>query len=516
MVMNNSIKNSYFFNAFFWSTLSKVLNAVFGFVSVPLLLGYFGKAEYGLLSIATACNGYMHLMDLGMNTGAVKFFSQWEAEGKRDLIYRVAKTNVTFYFIISIINILGLIALAVWGESLFSVTHEQFIQLRYCFLILAIFASISWISTVYTQLLTAFKKVAYTMQVQTVLVILKGFLIASVFLFDLSLVSYFFYLTLIVALAIIPQMIKCRKEGLIDSFKPAYYWGDFKVVMIFSIAIFALSLFQVTATQSRPIILSIFADHGAETVAEFRIVEVIPQFIIMVCGSFVGIFLPKSSEMIIQNTKQEIQAYVNRWTTLTTIIICVFSFPFIVGAKDILCAYVGEDYAYLSIWLQIWCVCLIIQEHSTPAYSFILANGKTKTLVIATAIACVLSIIINALLCQLFSVGSAVIGYVVYLLILVFVYYLYIYKYYLDLSRIPILLAFLKPFAIGAICCILPFAINDMLVDVICPVNRFQYLLCFLIKVVVWIVPFFMSLIITKQFSLSMLPIRNSNKVSNK
>ena len=72
--MNLKSDNKYFLSSFFWSTFSKVLNALFGFVSVPLLLGYFGKAEYGLLSIATACNGYMHLMDLGMNTGAIKFF----------------------------------------------------------------------------------------------------------------------------------------------------------------------------------------------------------------------------------------------------------------------------------------------------------------------------------------------------------------------------------------------------------------------------------------------------------
>ena len=198
MTFYKPLINSYFFSAFFWSTLSKVLNAIFGFVSVPLLLGLYGKAEYGLLSIATACNGYMHLMDLGMNTGAVKFFAQWEAEGKRELIYRVARTNITFYFIISIVNIIGLLILAFCGEPLFSVTHEQFVQLRYCFYILALFSSVSWINTVYNQLLTAYKKVSYTMQVQCVQVVLKGLLITYVLLFGLSLIEYFFYLTLII------------------------------------------------------------------------------------------------------------------------------------------------------------------------------------------------------------------------------------------------------------------------------------------------------------------------------
>ena len=282
MVFYKSLKNSYFFSAFFWSTLSKVLNAIFGFVSVPLLLGFYGKAEYGLLSIATACNGYMHLMDLGMNTGAVKFFAQWEAEENRGLIYRVARTNISFYLIISIVNIIGLLALAFWGESLFSVTHNQFIQLRYCFYILALFSSVNWITTAYTQLLTAFKDVTYIMQIQCVQVFLKVALIAFVFVFNLSLIQYFFYLTLIVAIAIIPYMVKSKKEGFIDSHKPAAYWGDFKIVLTFSLALFALSLFQVTATQARPIILSIFANNGAETVADYRIVEVIPQFIITV------------------------------------------------------------------------------------------------------------------------------------------------------------------------------------------------------------------------------------------
>ncbi len=505
MAVYKTLKNSYFFSAFFWSTLSKVLNAIFGFISVPMLLCFYGKAEYGLLSMATACNGYMHLMDLGMNTGAVKFFAQWEAEGKRSLIYKVARTNISFYFIISIINIIGLLALAFWGESLFSVTHEQFVQLRYCFYILALFSSVSWITTVYTQILTAFKNVTYTMQVQCVQVVLKGVLIALVFLCDLSLIQYFFYLTLIVAIAIIPYMIKSRKEGYIDSHKPAAYWGDFKVVLTFSLALFALSLFQVTATQARPIILSIFAENGAETVADYRIVEVIPQFIITVCGTFVSIFLPKSSEMMIRNDKAEIQEYVNDWTVKTTILVCVLCFPFIVGGSQILSAYVGAEYSNLTVWLQLWCVFLIVQMHSTPAFSFVLAKGKTKVLVVGTAVACIISIIVNIILCKSMLVGSAIIGYVVYMLCLIGVYYLILYKRYLGLKRLPVFVSFLKPLLWGCISCVVPILINvkglfDGLMS-----KRLEYMLEFIVMALLWIIPFLFILLLTKTIRMSEL-----------
>ena len=118
--------NNYYLSSFFWSTQAKILNAILGFISIPLLLGYYGKADYGILSIATACNAYMHVLDLGMNTGAVKFFSQWRAEGKDRLINNVARTNYTFYILISAVNILGLLVLAWWGEGLFSITPGQF------------------------------------------------------------------------------------------------------------------------------------------------------------------------------------------------------------------------------------------------------------------------------------------------------------------------------------------------------------------------------------------------------
>lgn len=502
--MFNKFSNSYFVSSFFWSTIAKVLNAVFGFISVPLLLGYFGKAEYGLLSIATACNGYMQLMDLGMNTGTIKFFAQWEAEGKRDLVYRVSRTNTSFYIIISIINIIGLLVLAIFGESFFSVTHEQFIQLRYCFLILALFSVISWTSTVYNQLLSAYKKIAFTQKIQSLLVILRCFLLISVFVFNLNLTQYFFFLTLIISLAFIPYMVKCKHDGLVDTFLPAFYWKDFNVVLKYSLAIFALSLFQATATQSRPIVLSIFSENGAETVADFNIIQVVPVFIISICGTFTSIFLPKSSEMMIKNTNEEIQVHINKWTTITTIIVCTFCFPFIVGANEILGAYVGEEYSYLGKWLQLWCLFLVVQMHSTPAFSFVLAHGRTKVLVYATAIACILSIIINAVLCKIVPVGSAIIGYVVYMLCLIGVYYLYLYKRYLNLKRFPIFLSFIKPLIIALFCSVLPFIINTQgLYSGTIENSRLEFIAEFLTLAFVWVVPYFGILFLTRILKIS-------------
>lgn len=484
------LRSNYYVSSFFWSTIAKLLNAIVGFFTVPLLLGYFGKADYGLLSIAMACNGYMHLMDLGMNTGAVKYFSQWSAEGNKGKIFRVARTNISFYIIISIINIIGLIALAIWGENLFSVSHEQFLQLRECFYILALFSTISWVTTTFNQLLVADKQMAFTMQIQSLVTVLRLGLIGITIWGTLSLSEYFFWLTLMVAIVIVPYMYKCKKCSLIDSFKPALFWSEFRVVLFFSLSLFALSLFQVTASQSRPIILGIFCDNGADAVADFRIVEVIPSFIIMLSGSFMSIFLPKTSEMLVRNDKEEIIAFVKKWTTFTTIIVCVLCFPFILSNKEIISAYVGSSYSYLGKWMALWCAFLIIQLHSTPAFSLVLANGKTKALVWFTCVACVVSMIVNASLSKVIPVGSAVIGYSTYMVILIFVYYLYFYKKYLNLNRWLLIKAFLMPIIPAVIAAIVPLVVklDISIFDSFSTSERLKYILLFSINAVLWLV----------------------------
>ena len=497
-----SSRNNYYLSSFFWSTVSKLLNAVLGFITVPLLLGYFGKAEYGIIVIATSWNAYMHLLDLGMNTGAVKFFSQWAANGERAKINRVARTNITFYMFVALINALFLLALAFWGEFLFSISHEEFLQLRICFFILALFTVISWGTTSFNQLLIADRQLDFTMKVQTLQTVLKMGLIFVTIKGGMSLFQYFFWLTLIIAIAIVPYAWKCRRDNLIDSIKPAMYWSEFKTVLVFSLSLFALSLFQVTASQSRPIILSIFSDNGADAAADFRIIEVIPAFIITLCGSFTSIFLPKTSEMMIRKDHDEIMAFLKKWTSITTIIVCVFCFPFILSNKTIITAYVGESLSHLGTWMGLWCVFLILQLHSIPAFSLIVANGKTNALVCATGIACLISMIINAALCKIVPVGSAVIGYCVYMTILILVYYIDVYKRYLDLDRWVLAKSFIKPLLLAVVACIIPYLakLDVSLFDSLNLAPRWSNVLLFTVNSAIWLLCFFVLLIVFRLF----------------
>lgn len=478
----------YYFGALTWSIIQKLLTAIVGFVSTPLLLGYYGKADFGLLAIATSCNGYMQLLDLGMNVGAVRYYSIWLSEGKMSRINNVLRTNLSFYTLVAFVNIAILLAVAWWGESLFSVTHNQFYTLRTCLYVLATFSLFSWLTTAYNQLLIADKQMAFTMKANCVMLLARIALLVSVFVFDLSLVTYFFWLTAIVASLLIPFAIKCIKDKLVKNIIPAFYWEEFKPMLIYSLSILALSLFQMTATQTRPIILSMFAEDGSSSCADFNIIQVFPNLIIMIGSTFTGIFLPKTSEMVARNERTEQERFVYKWTIFTTILANCMCMPMILGANDLLSAYVGKENAYLVPLMVIWIVCTLLQIHSTPTNALILGIGKTKILVYVSAFACLISMIINAMLAPTLSTGSAVIGYAVYIVINLLMYYCYYDIKVLKLSIRRLLHSFLLPTILGAISLgICAYVYRNVTIEV-SGVERINYMLSFIVKFLSWAV----------------------------
>lgn len=167
-------RKKYYISSFFWGSLAKLITAAVNFISVPLLLGMYGTANYGVLSLAQSANAYISLLDMGMNTGAVKFFSEWRAEGKSDLINKTARSNITFYIAIGILNSCILVLLALFGQNIFSVTEEQFMILRKCFLIIASFSVFNWASTAFNQLLVSAEKVSFVNKMQCVTASLNG------------------------------------------------------------------------------------------------------------------------------------------------------------------------------------------------------------------------------------------------------------------------------------------------------------------------------------------------------
>lgn len=486
---------NYYVESFVWSTLAKAAAALLGFLTIPLLLGLWGKAEYGILSIAVSCNGYIQLLDMGMNTGSVRYLSQWKQEGKNDLIHNVVHSNNVFYGIVAILNIMILLSLAVFGENLFQISHEQFQTLRLCLYIICLFSIPAWVTSSYSQLLISNMEMAYTQKCWLAVYILRSLLIGITVHFQLSLPVYYFLFSMITAGLLWPYMYHCKKNSYIDGFRFYFNWNDFKIVFTYSLSVFLLSLFQSLAAQSRPMILSIFAFDVAETVAEYKIIESVPNFIISAGLALTGICLPQTSKLIAENDLKSIKSFAYKGTRTTAILSNILCVPFIINAESVLTAYVGDEYKNLSVWMAVWCLTALIQIHTTPGNSLVLAYGKTRELVSVTAFSCMISIVINIRLAGKLGTGSAVMSYFIYVLIVIGAYYIYYYKRVLALSRRKMLSAFSKPTVLAFLTAYPFFVLHETLFDFI-ENERLAHILTFGVKTVLWLFLYLSALII--------------------
>ena len=410
--------------------------------------------------MAYAANAYITLLDLGMNTGAVKYYSQWIALGKYDLIDRVSRTNLSFYLLIGIINSVALLVLAFFGESVFKMTPEQFVTFRNLLLILASFTVFYWTTFVFNQLLVSDEKIGFTQKIFCTRSVLNVILIITTISYKWSIIQYFFVSLFINALIIIPYYYVCQKRKLIQSLFPAFYWRDFAVVFKYSLTIFAMGIFQFTASQSRPLILGMFSTNGVGVLTDYRVIEVFAAFIISLGGIITPILLPKTSKAIQGNDRSAIEKMAYEGTKYTSILVSFLCFPFILNAKELLTLYVGNTYGHLSVWLSLWIFTITLYLHSTPVSSLILSTGKLRKLVFSTAISCAVSMIINAMLCKYFGVGSAIIGFLIYIIIQMSFYYLYFNNKILGLRSLKVFKSFIVPTAIGFVLMVVTYFVK--------------------------------------------------------
>lgn len=494
----------YILTSFLWGLSAKLFDAGIKFISVPLLLAYFGKDEFGLITLANSVNAYLQLLDMGVNTGAIKYFSEWISQKKYALIDSVARTSISFYGIIGIINAVVLIIIAFWGMSVFSITHQQAEVLRNLFLILAFFTVLNWSTSVFNQLLTANHDIQYVQRVGIFKSVANLLIIYLTIWYKLNIESYFILFSIANSFIIIPFYIKARKKRLISNFLPKNDWANFGRIFKYSLAIIAMAVFQMSATKLRPIVLSIFSQNVTETLTEYRIMETITLFIISVGGMLISILLPTTSKLVLEKDDEKIRNFAYKTTSFTTIICAFLCLPFIIGAKEILELYVGKSYVHLYLWLSIWVTTILFYLHNSPIASLVLSIGKTRMLVISSAISSIVSLVINAFFAKYLGVGSAVLGYGVYILIQMGVYYFYFNSRILHLNSWKVFKSFITPVLIGMI--------SSTAVIFLVPSIHPIYLYV-LIKLAIWGVLYIFSLIVTSVLKINDITVLVKKKL---
>lgn len=437
-----------------WGIISKFLDALAKFVTIPLLVKFYGKADYGLVALTFSLNAYLRLMDMGMNIGSIRFFSIWLTQKEYGKIAKVSRSSIVFYGCIGILNAIIFCFMAEYAGSYFKIRPEQLPTYRIMMYILAASTVFNWVSNVVSQLLNAHHELAFTNRLNFITSILNLTTAFVAVKFKISLPVYFFIFTLS-TLAVLPLSINRLKVygmPLTDLLLPKWDGKAFKEIMSYSIAIFAMGIFQVTADHLRPLLLSNFATKGIAVLTEYRVMQTITMLVIAFGGVFMDVLLPSASKIQAENDVEKMKRMLYDGTKYVSVFLTFIVFGLISESKVLLTVYMGEEYTALSIWLVLWLFTVLLVMHNAPVASMVLSSGKTRALVYSSAISCLVSLPVTIIFAKKYDVGAAVLGYLAYVSMQIAFYYLYyIPKVIKEISSARIFFKSFLPTVLGGI-----------------------------------------------------------------
>lgn len=405
-----------------WTTLYNIVNSIYGFISVPILIEHFGKDQYGLIGLALSINIYMQLMDLGFNSTNIRFFSVWLSNKDHGRLKRAFSSSLAFYGIIGLINALILIAITCFSNHIFEVTQEQNVILRELFIILIISAIINWYSSCFDQLIKSTENVAWVQRRSFIPKFIQIILLYLVVKLDLSLVTYF-CLTTFAFISIIPVSIRKIKNLLpFISFLPKWDKSIMKEMLPYCLGIFSFNIFQFSFYNLRAVFLGI--EGSLDDVADYRILNGILTVVTLFAGMFISVLLPTTSKIVAEGNRVAIDKVVYEGTKYISIIVVFCSFGIMSVGYELLTLYVGDSYLYLIPVLNLWLICSL-STHNQAISSIVLAGSNLKPIAINSALASVVGLVTAWILIPYTGVAGTIWAFVVYLLIQLSFYYLY-------------------------------------------------------------------------------------------
>lgn len=435
-----------------WTVVLNIINGIWGFITVPILIMYLGKANYGLVGLAMSVNAYLRLMDLGFNSTNVRFFSNWLTKKEFHKANRLFQTSMSFYGTIGLINAIVLLVVSFFSSTIFNVTPEQDVIIKHLLYILAISAFISWYTSCFEQIIAANELVGWVKRLYFLPKLLQIIILILTVTLHFT-IEWYYALTTFSMFILIPFMYKkIRNLYPFISFKPSFDKQIFKEVIGYSLNLFSFGIFQFSVIHLRPLFLGI--ESTPESITEYQVLNGMIGIVLMLGGAFIGVVLPSASKVVANGDKAAQDRIAYKGTRYISITLCFCCFGMMSIAPQLLTAYVGESYLYLTNWLDLWLIATLA-AHNQAVSSLILAGSDVRAITYSTLTAAIIGLLLCWFLIPVFDVGGTVIGYVVYCLVQILFYYLYYWPKVMKISSKRIFTHSFAPFVIaGVVICL--------------------------------------------------------------
>lgn len=280
------------------SYLNIFIQAVLGFVYVPLLLHYMGKHEYGLYQLMGSIVAYLAIMDFGLSATTVRFYSKYKALQDTIKMENLLALMQRIYVII--IGIMLLVGAVIYHflDIIFAngLTAAELVQAKHIFLLLMVNVGVTLFGLLYQSVINSNERFIFLRGLSTIQLIVQPLAVIAVMQQWPTALAMVAVLTV---MNLIMVMIKIWYAYSRLKVKIVFHYFDkdiFNQAKVLAFAVFCVAVADQIFWKTNQIILG--AMWGTAEVAVYSIASLIYMNYMALSLAISGVFLPHVTEMV--------------------------------------------------------------------------------------------------------------------------------------------------------------------------------------------------------------------------
>lgn len=280
------------------SYINILLQTLINFVYVPILLYYIGKNEYGLYQLIGSFIAYFSIMDFGLTSAVVRFYTKYKALNDKVNMENVLAISSRCYAVITVILfIIGYICYLFMDDIFYnSMTLSEISSAKDIFILLLLNIVVTISTMIFRAIINAHEKFLFLKGIETIQLVLQPILVIVI----LQEYPYAFSVALVqTVLNIFLSISRCIYCFRILNVRIKYHYWDktlFKEFRKLALSIFAVTLIDQVFFKTNQIILGIIS--GTSAVAVYAIASLIYMNYMALSLAISGVYLPYVTEMI--------------------------------------------------------------------------------------------------------------------------------------------------------------------------------------------------------------------------
>lgn len=337
----------------FLSYLNIILQAIIGFLYVPILLKYMGQSEYGLYQLMGSLIAYFSVMDFGLTSATIRGYIEYKTKNELKKIENFLAMTQRLYMIICILALLIGIITYNYLDEIFnsSLKVDELIAAKYIFILLLLNIIISFLGMVYRSVITANEKFLFMKGIETVQLIIQPFAVIAVMQVSPTALAMVIVMTLINLILNILRVYYCYNKLHMKMY--FYYWDKIALneMKKLSLSVFIVTIIDQIFWKTNQIILGIIS--GVDAVAVYAVASLIYMNYMALSIAIAGIYSPKIMKMVSEqvNTKILSEEFLRIGRLQYYLLALVFSGFFVFGKEFIItwCNYNFIDAYYITL-----------------------------------------------------------------------------------------------------------------------------------------------------------------------